>query len=399
MPASPEMRLLAHCLPHVESTHNLTLDTASVAWPVFLDLAQWHGIMPLAAHRLLDAPSSSAAIDLPHPVIADLRASRERQLLRSLTAVSALIELQREFDAHGIKVLSWKGPSAGLLLFGSALLRESADLDFIFLESDLPVIQAITARLGYSGQTLADAKDRYEFANQHEFSFFRSRDHIVLEFHSQIMTTRFSAWQQSHAYVDRANVTYPIAGTQLLLPCPEDLLVSLCVHAVKHNWDRLKWSCDVAMFLQHYGDTLDWTAYLDELAHTGKHSVVLLGLSIASVVFELQLPPAVVAMLGRTPGISALGAYLAHHLTSGSTGPIPRERVSQLVTLLCPRLYDRLVYVLSPIIRLEYEDLYFGEQNRALFFLNYPYRFWRLLRRHGLPRLLSMTVLYIRSVR
>ncbi len=389
------MRFLAHCLPHVERSDHPTEDAASVTWQSLLHLARWHGVTPLLAARAL-RPSPVAP---PPFALTELQTDQQRQLLISLTAVSALVELQQAFDRHGIKVLSWKGPSAGLLLFGSASLRESADLDFIFLDKDLAAIQQITAELGYLGQKILDEKDRYEFNHQHEFSFVRPRDRMVLEFHSQIMTSRFSAWQDSHTYVERANIRLPLAGHHLLLQCPEDLLVSLCVHAMKHNWDRLKWSCDVAMFLQLYGRRLDWTRYLSELAKTGKHSVVLFGLALAAELFELRLPDAVLRLLEQSPAVPRLAGLLSRHLMSSSTGPIPREEASQLVALLCPSAYDRLVYVLNPIIRLEYEDLYIPRPSSFVFFLNYPYRFWRLLRRHGLSRLVSMIAAYIRSVR
>jgi hypothetical protein len=399
MPAIPEMRFLAHCLPTSNPQNDLDPDTSSLNWGTLLDLARWHGITPLVAHRLAASGLLQPDSDVPPFVITELAAVRDQQLVRSLTSVSALIQLQYAFEASGITVLPWKGPSAGLLLYGSAFLREAVDLDFLFLERDLPRIQEITSRLGYYGQNLTTDKDHYEFEHQHEYSFYRSRDKVLLEFHSQIMTSRFSAWQDSDTYIDRANVSLPIAGTHLHLQCPEDLLVSLCVHAVKHNWDRLKWSCDVAMFLRLYADKIDWTKYLADLARTRKHSVVLLGLGIAAGVFNLQLSPEVTRALHRAPHLESLAAQLTVQLMSGSTEPVSRRQSSELVALLCPRLYDRFVYVLSPIVRLEYEDLRIRQEDSPLFLLNYPYRFWRLLRRHGLPRLLSMTAMYIRSVR
>ena len=399
MSSTPEMRFLAHCLPTTNPQSDLEPDTSSIHWGMLLDLARWHGITPLVTNRLSASGLLHAESPVPPFVVTELAAIREQLLIRSLTFVSALIQLQQAFEANGITVLSWKGPSVGLLLYGSTFLRESVDLDFLFLDRDLLRIQEIIAKLGYSGQNLTNDKDRYEFEHQHEYSFYRSRDKVLLEFHSQIMTSRFSAWQDSDTYIDRANVSFPIGGTQLRLQCPEDLLVSLCVHAVKHNWDRLKWSCDVAMFLHRYTEKIDWASYLADLAQTRKHSVVLLGLSIAASIFDLQLPAEVTKALRRSPRLEVLAAQLTTQLMSGSTGAVTERQSSELVGLLCPRLYDRLVYILSPIVRLEYEDLYIRKEDSVLFLLNYPYRFWRLLRRHGLPRLLSMTAIYIRSVR
>ena len=403
------MRFIARCLPSAPDTRGTVTPANAPAeqdvtldWTRLIDLGRWHGMYPLLAHKLLSGSLSEATLAVPDHVTAVLKAHQAEYLYRSLIQTSALVELQREFDRSQLSIVPWKGPSVGLLLYGSARLRDSGDLDFLFRERDLPRVQEILSQLGFFGRSVSSEKEKYEFDRKHEFGFFRSRDQMLLEFHSQILTSRFSAWQDAHTYIDRANLRFPLADMELLLQCPADLLISLCVHAAKHNWDRLKWSCDVALFLRAYGASgasLDWTTFLADLRRTGKDAVVLVGLAIAADVFGLVLPAPVLKALDRTPTITALSRRLSSHLMSGSMEPVPHRLASELVGLLCPSVYDRFVYVLSPIVRLEYEDLYIRRETSFFFFLNYPHRFWRLLRRHGLPRLLSMTALYLRSVR
>jgi len=397
--STPEMRFIKSCLfPEAQKLEGTTANLAQLDWPRLFWLASFHGMLPLVSTRLEQLPEKSS-LNIPKHAISDLEIWRTRHISRTLTLTAALIELQREFDRRNLPVVSWKGPSIALLLYGSSILRETSDLDFLLREEDLAQVQELTGSLGYTllGQNESEGKSRYTFAHQHEFEFLRSRDKILLEFHVQIMTARFPSWQDSQTYIPRATTHYPLANTQLLLQCPEDLLVSLCVHAIKHNWDRMKWSCDIAQFLRVYGAHLDWKEFLASLTRARKHPIVLLGLSLASILFDIQLPPEVEKALQRTPNIFIIATELADHMMGGSAQPVPSAQAVKLIALLCPRLRDRMVYRFQPTFHLEYEDLYFSENNRLFFFLNYPYRILRLLRQHGLQRLVALTAISMRS--
>jgi len=258
MPVLPEMRLLASCLSsatpprrHIESQ-----DLSPINWDRLIDLAGWHGMFPLLAARLLGTGRPAGT---PPEIVSRLKVSQAGYISRSITQLAALAELQRAFDRHGLRVVAWKGPSTGLLLYGSATLRESADLDFLFLEQDLQPVLTITRDLGYEllGSSYSESKDLYILTQQREFTLGRRSDQTILEFHLQIMPGRFALWQDAPAGIHRANTHVELGDVRLLLQRPEDLLVSLCAHANKHNWERLKWSADIAQFLHCYGSTLD----------------------------------------------------------------------------------------------------------------------------------------------
>jgi hypothetical protein len=402
MASTPEMRFLALCLPRTPGEHRqLTADTASLDWPLLLDLARRQGMTPLLASAILPSgsrPRSDSAA--PAFVIADLRAYQERHLFRTLTQTAALVELQRAFAGASLKILPWKGASVGALLYGTAILRESVDLDFLFREEDIQSVLELTRSLGYRllGSSASESKDVYVFTLQREFTFGRDRDQVVLEFHLQILPSRFTLWQDSRADIERASLVYSLAGVRLLMQRPEDLLVGLCAHATKHNWDRMKWSCDIAQFLRVFGKTIDWTSLFLQLRQARKDSVVLLGISLAGKLFDLQLPPPVVAALEQAPAVVALASDLATHMMGNPDDYLPLHHRKEIIALLCPRLRDRIAYTLRPILELNYEDLLIPVQNRRLFFLNYLVRVVRLLRKYGPQRLVSKTAVSVRSV-
>jgi len=126
---------------------------------------------------------------------------------------------------------------------------------------------------------------------------------------------------------------------------------------------------------------------------------VLLGLALSAKIFAVELPVELVPRLDRKPTIQLLAEELAAHIMSGSNELIGLQQRKAILALLCPRLRDRIAYILLPIVELNYEDLYIPVRNRVFFFLNYGFRIVRLLRKYGLNRLISKTATSVRSVR
>ena len=399
MHVNSEMRFLTRCLPSALSESVLPVSSvANLNWERLAELAGFHGMFPLLTTKLL-MPGPVHDVT-PPDVLSRLRANQAAYIGRAVTQLGALAELQREFDRAHLRIVAWKGPSAGLLLYGSAALRESADLDFLFLEKDLQAILKIARGLGYDllGAGETESKGLYILTRMREFTFGRKSDQTVLEFHLQIMPSRFTLWQDSQDDIRRANVHYPLGDVTLLLQRPEDLLVSLCAHATKHNWDRLKWSADIAQFLKRYAGELDWHFLLATLETTGKHFVVLLGLALAERLYDVPLPEAVVGWIERTTTIPSLVQDVIDHVMSGETEPSATENRKALADLLCPRVRDRIAYTVIPMVELNYEDLFVPVHNRFLFFINYLFRVVRLLRKYGPQRLAVKTAGSVRSV-
>jgi len=403
MASTPEMRFLARCLPHTHAdSSDQAGDLAALNWSVLLDTARWQGMMPLLAHNLSLSDSPTVAhLRIPAAVLQTLRSYQRWHLFRSITQSAALVALQREFNHAGLAVLSWKGPSVGILLYGSATLRDSIDLDFLFLEKDIQKLLTITRALGYrlSGSTDSEEKDLYLLALHGEFTFYRETDKLFLEFHLHTLPPRFHLWQDSFHDIDRASILCPLGDVGLLMQVPEDLLVSLCAHATKHNWDRMKWSCDIAQFVRIYGDQLDWSALLTHLRRSKKDSVVLLGLALAADLFTIELPQVVTASLARRQDVVSLAQDLAANVMGGTPGIVPVSQQKAVFALLCPRLRDRIVYKLRPLVELNYEDLHIPFHSRMFFFLNYLFRGLRLLRKYGPHLFAAKTADSVRSAR
>ncbi len=291
---SAAMRLLTLCLPGADDARRRRAAALPAPeWEHLLQLTQRHGLTPLLATQLLRIGSHAPLReDVPETVLKPLRVSREQQFLRAITYTAALVELWRVFVREGVRVVSWKGPAVGALLYGAVTLREGCDLDFQLDRRDIRKVLEITRSLGYALRQRVEDEERilYILEAQGEFSFIRERDGVVLEFHMQTLPARYRLWRGNEEDLALTSTVLRIGGAEVRMQRSEDMLVSLCAHGTKHGWSKLKWSCDIAQFLAVYGATLDWTPFLAELRRARKLGVVLMGLSLTSMLFAVSCP-------------------------------------------------------------------------------------------------------------
>ncbi len=69
------------------------------------------------------------------------------------------------------------------------------------------------------------------------------------------------------------------AGRTIRQLAPDDLLVALCVHGAKHQWERLSWVRDVAGVLTKWPD-IDLDSLLVRASDKGYSRILLLSLEV-----------------------------------------------------------------------------------------------------------------------
>ena len=78
---------------------------------------------------------------------------------------------------------------------------------------------------------------------------------------------------------------------EMLTFSPENLVLFLCLHGAKHQWELLKWVADLINLCQSYPN-FDWSALLARAKRLGMQRVVLSGMQLAyqigGVVFSQQ---------------------------------------------------------------------------------------------------------------
>ena len=127
-----------------------------------------------------------------------------------------------------------------------------------------------------------------------------------VELHDEVMPRLFGRGLDVERCFARAERTRLPNQTTIRTMAPPDLLISLCVHGAKHGWERLKWLCDIAAFIQcFHNQRVDerapassaWRQTLAEAERVGALDPVLCGLRLAARLLDAP-EPAVVAACG-----------------------------------------------------------------------------------------------------
>ncbi len=219
---------------------------------------------------------------------------RWRDLYRQATLLNMWYSLESKLVLEAISearipVMVLKGADIASTLYPRPELRHFGDVDLMLQPHHLADTIAIFERLGYhyhqEYRFEAISKDRSAFVYVKEVKV----GHVVFEIHtsphSNEMGVSFDIaqlWKRARP-ITVAGV--PVSGMGL-----EDLLLYLCWHFRSHAFNRLIWLYDIAIFLLHRADQLDWTLVY-RLAHEQRLlSTVYYCLRWSEQVFQVPIP-------------------------------------------------------------------------------------------------------------
>ncbi len=247
-------------------------------------MARKHRMTPLLYWHL--GVDDSGAV--PKHVLEVLRAHFHDNNLRNLRLTGELLKITRAFEAHGIPVVPFKGPTLAALAYESLGLREFADLDILVHKQDVSRARELLASMGYRRQDrVAGAREAAFLKTRREYVFAREGG-VVVELH-WALTPRILAFRlKPEDLWDRVE-KITLGRDAVLTLSTEDTLLFLCVHGSKHFWYRLAWICDVAELLRAR-ETIDWGQLTERARQMGAQRTLFLGLLLANELLGATLP-------------------------------------------------------------------------------------------------------------
>jgi hypothetical protein len=97
---------------------------------------------------------------------------------------------------------------------------------------------------------------------------------------------------------------------------PEDLIFSLCVHGLRHLWEKLLWICDVAWLLNRHD--LNWSVLLERSRRTNTERIFLVGLQLCVRLMHVSIPEHIARKIESDPSIDRLTTAVIQDLFSGA---------------------------------------------------------------------------------
>ena len=373
-----EIKILCCCsLILIQADRLQRLLQHQIDWDHLVALAQKHRLTALLYHHLKNAASGAVSAG----TLKQLENQFHFNLAGNVILAREMVAILASFHASRIKVLPLKGIPAAAGIYGSLALRSTGDLDLLIHRRDLASAKAVLEARGFQpceGDTGATSPSTLL-----ELHLYRPADKILVELRWRITPSYFSG-SLDLDYLSEYIQPLQLMETEVPSLPPEELLLTLCIHGSKHQWERLMWVCDVAEVVRaHPG--LDWDRVARHAARLGVTRAIVCGLLVARATLDVPLPDAVLNSFRAGKSVHLAAGQACHELFIDQ----PNRHSLRYHLRLMERRGDQFRYLLR-IARSKLRQLRPNEQDRdflplpkALDFLYFLVRPARLLVQYG----------------
>jgi Uncharacterised nucleotidyltransferase len=324
-----------------------------VDWPALVELARRNRVAALAQAALAGRPET------PETARRELLALARRSFVETTLTAQALKDL-----APLLKPMAWallRGPVLGVGLYGDLMLRPYGDLDVLVAPGQVDEALRALATIGFA-LPASSLDARYYRAYHLHLALARPgpAGPLSVELH----------WAIDHPFslttVDVAGLltrvqTIQVEGAAVPVPAPDDLILTLALHTLKHAvrlpyWveigqveqvaqeESLLALLDVALAAQHAGPELDWEALARRAAEWGAAQAVRACLEAVEALWPGRVPTGERARFAARP-LGRLQRAVYRRLPAGRSGAFALRQGAFFRPV---RLLDAADYVFAP---------------------------------------------------
>ncbi|WP_337042434.1 nucleotidyltransferase family protein [Emticicia sp. 17c] len=284
---STEFQILIECckirlLQAPEKKLIQLLSNNQINWVRLQQMAAFHTIRPVVYDALKTLDSSIIDADS----LAQLSNFVKIRSVHTIFLSQELRRIEDLFSKNNINAIAFKGVTWNNLFYKRSF-REGADIDFLIEKKDVFRAFHLLIEDGYLVKT-DDAheyqppeliKALYEFG-QIEVTLSKKNIYnatIALDFHWDLLIQA----QNYHFSVDELFANH--------LNKYEKLLLIIIIHNGKREaWTKLKYICDLLLFVHLYGQEIDWDAFIAKTEKYNLKKCLLMGLSLVNIFLPVK---------------------------------------------------------------------------------------------------------------
>lgn len=184
---------------------------------------------------------------------------------RNLRMMHLLEGIASRFNAAHVPLMVLKGAALNLTLYERPDQRAMGDLDLLVRTSDVGQACALFEELGgLRGEPLVreDFFPRFHYELEYTLGGIYP---VRVDLHVRpFRPLRYSRTVPEYALWRRAQ-SVTIGAAQILVPCAEDMLIHLCVHAAVHGCTQAKWTSEIGRWVDSYRTEIDWKRFVEQL--------------------------------------------------------------------------------------------------------------------------------------
>jgi len=303
LPEGPEFRLLLE-LTHPSANIDQSKIISEIMSPQFddkkfLDLVEWHRVMPQVYHQLKEAKNG-----LPDDFFGHLKAMNSRCRMTSLSMSSWLARISRRLDTQNITFISLKGIGLSKHLYGEDGYRECRDIDILVAPEDVNSTERILFELGFVRiKPYAEATTKQlHYFNRHkkDREYFHPEDGILLELHWRLIEVDHP-FNPSLSELMATGSSISVHGEKIASMSGVHLWLYQCLHGSLAGWYRMRWICDIALLLCFHQP--DWEHLLELADQYQCRNSLAEAVGLACALYELPVPELVHPSIQRSRSV------------------------------------------------------------------------------------------------
>jgi hypothetical protein len=298
---TPEQEVLLWAI-RVDHTKDLQIAgilRSGVDWRCIRETAAQHGIIPLLYKRL----KGELADAVPPRELAALRTFFMENTIRNLRMTQNLLTILNILADSDIRAMPFKGPALAVQAYGDLSMRSFCDLDILIDDGNIYRVSQILLDRGYvlNDPLQTNIEKRVNPIYQKDLHFTFRND--SLEIHWKIIERLYAVHLDMDQIWD-GSVPVLINGQEINTLSPEDMVLVLCFHGLKHGFNP-KWLADLIHMVSNNPD-LRWQDLFNKAEKTGLKRIVLIGLFLARQQGGIRMSPDAERLLVSDPKVPLL---------------------------------------------------------------------------------------------
>jgi hypothetical protein len=303
---SPELRLLIESCKIFLSESEVSeiksiVDNESIDWDKLQRMVCYHSIRPIT-YQAFDGNNTSYT-EAPKEFVNGLHRITIYKTINQQQITQELERLLLLLEQGSIPVFPYKGAVLSKTLYASNNLREWSDLDlFVPKRFARDAIETLIKdgylfsqeEINKEYSTDDDTIDKLLSVNGwHEIGLYKSQENsppIQLDFHWQLCENFYPYLIDENDIIDKAEKS-KLANAEVIMPSLDHIfLMTLLHHGGRESWMRLKYICDLALFIKLYPDNSFWERILSLSQAAKLKNSLLLGCFCVQNYFNISIP-------------------------------------------------------------------------------------------------------------
>lgn len=374
---SKEIRLLLLCARKELTSRNqselLKLIQKDINWEYLIEYASAHRLIPLLYWSL-----KTYQFTLPKNVFNKLSETFRTIRNNNLLLLAELLNLTKLFENKDITVIPYKGSVLSILAYNNITLREFGDIDLFIRSKDASIIKNIMLSNGYELLRPINIEDNYYMKFEQEYQFINKTTFIIIEIKWKIegnffyLPNNFEIIPNKLRQIKLNNI--PISTFSSV-----DHILILCIHAAKHDWNRLSWLCDISEYIK--SQEIDWCEILEKSSQMNINKILFINLILSKDLFDLKLPENILRIITSNKSSIDISIKIKEKILMNKSINLFDKFVLDL------NKRDNIVYGIKDSIngltKPTYTDFLDFSLPKSLFYLYFIIRPFFLLKRYG----------------